>query len=252
MTDNTIPRLLDRVLPRTTRRAIMRQVKVWTARPRVGGIDFGDLRRLSPVCRDWGYSRGTPIDRHYVHRFMERHAADVRGRVLEIGTDELTRQYGGGRVMQSDVLHVADGGPPVTIVANLEDGVGIPAAAFDCAIVTQTLQFIYDVHGAVRSLHRLLKPGGIALVTVPGITKISPEDLERWGHYWSLTHCSAQRLFEEAFPGGSVTVKSGGNVLSATAFLQGIAVEELNVDELDYEDSNFEVLLGIRAQKGPA
>jgi hypothetical protein len=94
-----------------------------------------------------------------------------------------------------------------------------------------------------------LKPGGIALVTVPAITKISRFDMDRWGQYWSFTSKSARLLFEESFTGPGVTVDVAGNVLTATAFLQGIAAEELTPEELDYRDPDFETLIGIRARR---
>jgi SAM-dependent methyltransferase len=221
-------------------------------RPRVGHVAFGDLRRVDPISVDWGFDRGTVIDRYYIDRFLSRHAADVRGRVLEIGTNDMTRKYGGTRVSQSDVLHVANSGPPVTIVGDLSDGAGIPSDAFDCIILTQTLQVVYDVHAVVRTVHRILKPGGVALVTVPAITKISRYDMDRWGQYWSFTTKSARRLFEEAFPVEGVCVEAAGNVLAATAFLQGIAAEELTREELDYRDPDFETLVGIRAMRSKA
>jgi SAM-dependent methyltransferase len=242
-------RMLDWLLPRTARRAVMQRAKRATARPGVGRVDFGDLRRVTPICADWGYGRGTPVDRYYIDRFARRHARDIHGHVLEVGTDELTRRFGGSKVTRSDVLHVADASPPVTIVADLGSGEGLDSTQFDCVLVTQTLHFIYDVHAAVRTLHRILKPGGVALVTVPGISKISPEDMERWGQYWSLTSSSARRLFEEAFPPEAVTVEVGGNVLAATAFLMGIALEELTAAELEHTDEHYQVIVGVRAQK---
>lgn len=245
------PRAVKWFLPRRARRAVMRQVELWSARPRVGGVDFGDLRRPSPICADWGFSRGTPIDRHYTRQFVSRHASDIQGRVLEIGTNELTVQYGGKRVSHSDVLHVIDPAPPVTIVADLTAGQGLPSGAFDCVIATQTLQFIYDVHAVLRTLYRILKPEGVVLATVPGITKISPEDMERWGQYWSFTSRSARQLFEEAFPPEAVHVETYGNVLAATAFLQGVAAEELSEKELDHADRLYEMLVCVRAMKPP-
>ena len=176
----------------------------------------------------------------------------VRLRRMTRKVNELTRQYGGGRVEVSDVLHIADAGPPVTIVGDLVGGAGLPSNHFDCAVVTQTLQFIYDIHAVVRTLHRILKPGGVALVTVPGITKLSPEDMERWGQYWSFTSRSARQLFEEAFAPVDVTVEAGGNVLAAAGFLYGIASEELSAAELDHTDGQFEVVIGIRARKTAA
>jgi SAM-dependent methyltransferase len=240
---------IDRVVPRRVRRQAVRRVRALTVRPPVGGIDFGDLRRLAPISRDWGFERGTVIDRYYIDRFMRQHAADVRGRVLEVGTDVMTRQYGGSQVTQCDVLHVTQSGPPVTIVGDLSDGAGIPSASFDCVIVTQTLHVVYDVPAVVATLHRLLRAGGVALVTVPGITKISRYDMDRWGQFWSFTSRAARRLFEERFPGDAVSVDARGNVLTATAFLQGIAAEELTREELEQVDPDFEVLIGIRARK---
>jgi SAM-dependent methyltransferase len=242
-------RLAERLVPKAFRRRLTRRVRSLMVRPRVGHIAFGDLRRLTPISTDWGFDRGTVIDRYYIDRFLARHAGDVQGRVLEIGTNEMTRKYGGARVSQSDVLHVVNSGPPVTIVGDLSNGAGIPPDAFDCVILTQTLHLVYDVRAVVRTLHRILKPSGVAVVTVPGITKISRYDMDRWGQYWSFTSRSARRLFEETFTPGNVTIDAAGNVLAATAFLQGIAAEELSGDELDYRDPDFETLIGIRAMR---
>ena len=38
------------------------------------GVDWGDLRRTDPVSRDWGYDRGTPIDRRYIEEFLAAHS----------------------------------------------------------------------------------------------------------------------------------------------------------------------------------
>jgi hypothetical protein len=43
------------------------------------------------------------LDRYYIEAFLGRHAADIRGRTLEIGDDTYTLRFG-GRVTQSDVL----------------------------------------------------------------------------------------------------------------------------------------------------
>ena len=242
-------RVAQWIMPKSFRRKLVRQVRSMKLRPGIGSIEFGDLRRLTPISTDWGFERGTVIDRYYIDRFLTRHAADVHGRVLEIGNNDMTKKYGGARVARSDVLHVANSGPPVTIVGDLSDGAGIPADAFDCIILTQTLHLVYDVRAVLRTLHRILKPGGVALVTVPAITKISRFDMDRWGQYWSFTSKSARRLFEESFTEAEVTLDVAGNVLSATAFLQGIAAEELTPEELEYRDPDFETLIGIRARR---
>jgi Methyltransferase domain len=243
--------IADRLVPKATRRSLVRWLRSLTRRPRVGRVDFGDLRRPKPISAEWGFDRGMPIDRFYIDRFLSSESQVVRGRVLEVGSPELTHRHGGGRVTRSDVLHVADARPPVTIVGNLATGEAIPSNAFDCAIVTQTLQFIYDIHGTVQTLHRMLAPGGIALVTVPGVSRISRYDMDRWGQYWCLTTSSARKLFEEAFAPANVDVHAYGNVLAATAFLHGVAAEELEPAELLNLDPDFETLIAIRARKEP-
>ena len=126
------------------RREVRRLEKQRGLRLPVGEVSLGNLRRLEPISRKFGFDRGQPVDRYYVENFLARHAEDVRGRVLEIGHDFYTRQYGGGRVEHSDVLQVAEGNPQATIVADLTRADHVPSDAFDCVILAQTLHLIYD------------------------------------------------------------------------------------------------------------
>lgn len=211
-------------------------------------INFGNLRRLKPVSREFGYDRGQPIDRHYIEAFLARHASDVQGRVLEIGDNAYTTRYGGNRVAQSDVLHVSPDNPAATIVGDLAHADHIESGSFDCFIFTQTLHLIYDVPQAIRTIHRILKPGGVLLATFPGISQISNDQwASEW--LWSFTSLSAQRLFAEVFPADNLKVSTCGNVLAATAFLQGLSAQELTEEELSYHDSRYELLISVRAVK---
>jgi SAM-dependent methyltransferase len=207
------------------------------------------LRRLTPISRVFGLDRGQCIDRFYIERFLSVHARDIRGAVLEIGDDGYARRFGGDHLVTCDVLHVEAGHPGATIVADLVHADGMASGAFDCIIFTQTLQFIYGVQAAVKTLHRLLKPGGVLLTTVPGISQISRFDMDRWGEYWRFTTLSMRRLFEVVFSPASVSVEAYGNVLTAVAFLHGLAAEELRPDELDYHDTDYELLITARAVK---
>ena len=214
----------------------------------VGGPRFGNLRRVTPLSRHFGMERGQPLDRHYIERFLARNSDAIAGRVLEIGDDTYTRRFGGERVAVRDVLHVAEGNPHATIVDDLASGHLIPSNAFDCVILTQTLHLIYDVRAAVATLHRILKPGGIVLATVPGISQIHGG---RWKSvwYWSFTPAAVRRLFAEHFPTADLQVRSHGNVLAASAFLFGLAGEELSLEELDANDPLYPVIVTVRARK---
>jgi SAM-dependent methyltransferase len=211
-------------------------------------VQFGTLRRLTPVSGHWGFDRGVPIDRYYIEQFLAEHVDEIRGHVLEIEDDVYTRRFGGHRVTACDILHLTDENERATIVADLADAQHIPSGTFDCVILTQTLQYIYDTRAVVKTLERILKPEGVLLATLPGITRIGRE---KWpgSWFWGFTTDSARRLFAEAFDTRSVTIEAFGNVLTASAFLYGLAAEELRQDELNHRDPDFEVLIVVRAVK---
>lgn len=217
--------------------------------PPVGRVAPQSLWRLKPISRVYGIDRGQPIDRYYIERFLAAHAHDIHGWVLEIADDIYTRRFGGSRVIRSEVLHVEEGHPKTTLVADLTRADHIPSDTFDCIICTQTLPVIYDLRAAIKTLHRILKPGGVLLATMPGISKISRYDMDRWGYYWNFTSLSAHRLFTEAFDPATIDVQVHGNVLAAIAFLHGLAAEELTQAELDYRDPDYEISIAVRAVK---
>jgi SAM-dependent methyltransferase len=243
---NKLIRILGRrLLPVTTRRKIVRLTR-W---PPVGLVRFGSLRKLKPISPYWGTERGQPIDRFYIERFLANNAQQIKGRVLEIGDNTYTRQFGQNRVTESVVLHVAEQKEHVTLIGSLTDPNSIPATSFDCLIVTQTLQLIFDLHTAICTIYKSLKPGGVALVTVPGISQISRYDMDRWGHYWSFTTRSVEELFSSVFPRQNVQIEAHGNVLASISFLHGLASQELRAAELEYSDPNYQLLITICASR---
>lgn len=236
---------LSRYLSRENRRRLVR-LAAW---PPVGRVRFGQLRSLKPVTRTYGNSRGLEIDRFYIERFLSEHAMDIHGHVLEIKHNTYTRKFGGDRVKKSDILYKIEGDPDATIIADLTHASHLPSNIFDTIIFTQTLQFIYDIKSAIATLYRILKPGGVILVTVPGISQIIREDFDLWGEYWRFTSVSTRYLFAEVFPPESILVQAYGNVLSAISFLEGLAAEDLREEELVANDRDYELLITVRAVK---
>ena len=245
----TLQSLVRGLLPRSTRRFLARTFLRATRYPPIGAVRFGSLRRLTPISTDWGFDRGTPIDRHYIERFLEREAEQVQGHVLEIDTADYTRRFGGDRVRKSDVLHIAEMGPGITMVGDLTSADHLPSETFDCIILTQTLQLIHDTRAALTTAHRLLKPGGVVLLTMPGISPMTGDPEGKWGYHWGFTTLSARTLLEDIFTGGHVEVSAWGNVLTASAFLYGLAAEELTDEELAHRDPTFELLVTARARR---
>jgi hypothetical protein len=207
---------------------------------------------MEPVSRCFGFDRGLPVDRYYIERFLAANSGSIRGRVLEIGDDTYTRRFGGERVKRSDILHVHAGNARATIVGDLSTIVTIPPEIFDCAIVTQTLQMIADPFAALQTLHRILRPSGTLLLTVPGITVLSPE-ADEWSAMWlwSFTRSSIGRMIEQIFVPDLVRIEVHGNVLSSVCMLQGIAVEDITTAELEPHDPEYPVIVAVRATKEP-
>jgi len=213
-------------------------------------VEFGGHLSTTPISRVFGLDRGTPVNRYYIEKFLATRAGLIRGRVLEVGDSEYSRRFGGGQVERGDVLHTIPGNPAATIVGDLTDPATLPTDAFDCFICTQTFDCIFDLHEAVLGSQHLLRPGGVLLATVSGISQISRYDMERWGEYWRFTTASLTRLLQPVFTGG-VEVESFGNVLAATAFLQGLAVEDLpDPALLDEHDPDYQLVITAVACKG--
>ena len=212
-------------------------------------VVFNDASTTKPVSTLFGFDRGTPIDRYYIEKFLADKSHFIHGRVLEIGDNSYSRRFGGDNITAFEVLHATSQNRAATIIGDLVDITTLPKAAVDCFICTQTFNFIFDVRKAVEGAHHLLKPGGVLLATVAGISQISRYDMERWGDYWRFTTASINRLFRPVFTEG-VEVESYGNVLAATAFLQGIVVEDLpDPALLDDRDEDYQLVISIVARK---
>lgn len=245
-------RSLLRPFARRASQLLPRSAVEWIQRTRgrpyripIGSVRFGDLKRLSPISDNFGSDRGTPVDRYYIESFLAQNAGDIRGRVLEADNNIYTRRFGGARAERSDVLSV-EVNSQATIVGDLAQAGTLPAAAFDCIILTQVLQLIFDVRGAVATSYRALKPGGVLLITVPGVTKMG---VKSWPWYWSFTEAALRRLLADQFGEDGVSIEGHGNIFAATAFLYGIALEELDVSDLNTNDSAYPVTVAARAIK---
>ena len=249
MNRGSLKEFAKRVLPAPLRRWMRQTLVRISERPPYKMVRWGSLRRVKPVHAGFSAGRGRYVDRYFIERFLEQNAQCIKGRVLELAGNDYTLRFGGDRVTHSDVLDVRVDHPDATIVADLTVGDGIPSDAFDCIILTQVLNFIYDVKAAIRTIHRILKPGGCVLVSVAGISQAVPDEREYCGDYWRFTSLSLRMLFEEVFPTRNVTVEAHGNVMAAVAFLHGLALEELREDELDYRDPDFELSVLLKAIK---
>lgn len=207
-----------------------------------------NLRVTKPISRVFGLDRGLPIDRFFIEHFLDSNRAVINGTVLEVADDVYSKKFSGaGSVFE--VLHYAYDNPKATIIGNLANSETLPFGKIDCFICTQTLNFIYDVKGAISGIHHILKENGVALVTVAGICQISRYDMDKWGDYWRFTDLSIRRLFGEVFGIENIKVGFYGNVLASVSFLHGLASEELTKEELLVKDQDYQILITVVAKK---
>lgn len=199
-----------------------------------------------PISHDYGFDRGTPIDRYYISDFIDRHAGHIRGRVLEVKSADYTNQFGHD-VDHVDVLDIDDTNRLATVVADLQDAAHVPSDQYDCFIVTQTLQYVFDLNAAIEHSHRFLRPGGVMLATVPTCLQMDKEFIG--GEYWRLTAAACQRLFGRVFGDSNVSVEAHGNYIATTAMLAGVAVEDLSSDELDKSEAEYPIVSCVVACK---
>jgi glycosyltransferase involved in cell wall biosynthesis len=239
-------RFLQRVLPRGVKYRFKRLMGLRPPPP-LKHVRFGDFNRAQPISPNFGFDRGTPVDRYYIEAFVATHRGDIRGRVLEVDDALYCRQFGTG-IVQQDVLDIKASNPRATIVGDLSAPGVLPKDAFDCLVVTQTLHLIYDMPAAVVEMYRALKPGGVLLLTCPGISQIDRGD-EGANWFWSLTRVAAERMFSAVFGAANVSVEARGNVYAAVCFLHGLALEEVDASKLEVLDPSYPLIVSVRALK---
>ncbi len=181
-------------------------------------------RSTDPLSPAVGLDRGRPIDRYYIDRFIEANRALIRGRVLEIKDLEYTSKFGKG-VTQADVLDVNRENTAATVLDDIRSLSTIPDESYDCFIITQVLQYVDDLPAAARAIHRVLRPGGAALITLPTVGKLDGQEDHVSGHFWRF--------------GDRLRIDAWGNARVGMSFLAGLAIEDLTPRELETSDPNY-------------
>jgi SAM-dependent methyltransferase len=213
---------------------------------RVNRPRWGNLRRFEPFSDYYGFERGTPVDRFYIERFLAGHAGDIRGRVLEVGHARYARAFSSPR--EVEIVDNDEMNSQATIVADLAVRASLPSNRFDCFILAQTLQLVEDLDVVLENAWQSLARGGVLLITMPGITRADPE-LARVDR-WRVTPTGLDTLLARSCLDAPREVVGYGNLISAVAFLMGLAAEELEESELTATNPHFTVSVCARVKKG--
>lgn len=205
---------------------------------------WGNFRRTRPFSERFGFERGTPVDRYYLTRFLDRHRSRITGDVLEIQETGYTRRYG----HHLGDVHSIDINPRFapTYVCDLARSTDvIPNDRYDCFLMPNTLCFLRDLDACLRHALRVVRPGGLILATAPCFVPLIPDGPD----YWRLSADGWREIVSRVWPDCDVEIQSEGNCLTATAAMHGLAFEELTPAELDVKDPRYPVLVTVACRK---
>lgn len=198
-----------------------------------------------PLSDYYGFDRGVPIDRFYIERFLEKNKSHIKGACLEILDDTYTKTFGKERVSKSDILDIDKGNKNATIIADLRHMPEVASNSYDSIIITQVLQFIDDPVSALKEIHRILKPGGHVLATMPVVSRVDcASGID--GDFWRFTEASAKTLFKHF---EDARIESHGNCRIGMYFLAGASQEDVSRKILDTDDRQFPLIITALAKK---
>jgi hypothetical protein len=225
----------------------------WRSWPLIRHLRALWFRRLRPLGA--GRSTGLSVIRYYWADFLERHRADIRGHVLEIGETTTVRACGGSAVTQADALDITPHSDEVRVVADLSRADHVPADVYDCFVNQFTTAVIYDIEAALYHAIRILKPGGVLLINFWCVDYYLHRGLDMGTGaplymYWWFTPIQVGNLLRSlCLTDEDYQVTIYGNLLARMAFLLNLSAEELAPHELHYVDPGQPLLICARVVK---
>jgi SAM-dependent methyltransferase len=201
---------------------------------------------LDPLSDDYGFDRGTPLDRWYIERFLAQHREAIRGSVLEVGDPKYCAQFGEGHISKATIVDVDSSNPQATLIADLAEPGSLPADAYDCIILTEVLHLVASPDVCIQNCGTALRGGGSLLVTVPALKRVSPSHPR--SDFWRFTPPGLALLLHRHWQ-GPVSVTSFGNLRVCVGFLLAHVVEDFGEDDLAPNDARFPVTVAANAQK---
>jgi SAM-dependent methyltransferase len=220
----------------TTRLRCLVQKKGW---PR-----WGNLRRVTPFSTNFGFDRGTPVDRYYLAKFLEAHQALITGDVLEIQMSGYTMRYG-HHVRRADSVDIDSAHTPTYVCDLAAAEAVIPSDRYDCFLLPNTLCVLRDIESCLRQALRVIRPGGVILASTAGFVPLTPD----YPDYWHLSAAGWLEITRRVWAGCEIRVETHGNCLAAIAAMLGLVLEELTPAELDVMDPRYPVLITVMCRK---
>jgi len=205
---------------------------------------LGGTNRRKPLSPIWGFERGTPVDRYYLHRFLDEHRRLIAGDVLEVQNRTYTKRFGHD-LGRTDTFDIVGESSPTYLCDLARSETILPTAAYDCLLLPNTLQHLRDLDACLRNALRVVRPGGVILASAAGCIPLTADVAD----YWRLSPAGWREKTAALRPDADIEIAGHGNCLTAVAAQLGLALEELSRDELDAHDPRYPVLTTILCRK---
>ena len=198
------------------------------------------------MSNDYGFDRGTPVNRRYIESFLSDHQTAIFGSVLEVGDARYSVGLGGDRIITQTVVDIDASNPEATLIADLNASESLSRGSYDCLLLVETLHLLSEPAACLKNCWRALRPDGTLLMTVPAMKRLSPAHPE--ADYWRFTPAGLEALMTSNWP-GPFSVRGYGNLRACVAFLLGYIVEEFDDIDLDMSDPRFPLTVAAHARK---
>jgi SAM-dependent methyltransferase len=122
----------------------------------------------------------------------------LTGRLIDIGCGDMPfREYVAAQVTAYDSLDITPHSEDVTFVGDVRDMPMVPSADYDAVVCFEVLEHIADPCQALREIARILKPGGVFIISAPHLSRLHdlPHDYFRFTSY-GLRHLLEKAGFE--------------------------------------------------------
>jgi hypothetical protein len=205
---------------------------------------WGNLRRTSPFSANYGFERGTPVDRFYLERFLMKNQHFISGKILEIQASSYTRRFG-HQIVEAHSVDINGEMNPTFLCDLAECDRVIPSDYYDCFLLPNTVSYLRRPHESLQHALRVVRPGGVILGSSCVLLPLIPDGPQ----YWHITQYGWMELSRGVWPNCEVHIESHGNCLVAVAAMLGLALEELRQEELEANDPRYPVLITFFCRK---
>lgn len=157
-----------------------------------------ERRYLSPALYTQ-YQIALPLAKRYVH-----------GEMIDLGCGRMPfRELLAGQVSTYHSLDFQSQSGEVTFIGDIQEMTMISTARYDSAICLEVLEHVPHPFQAALEIHRILKPGGLLVISVPHLSRLHDEPHD----YFRFTLYGLRRLLEDSgFE--IIEIKKNGGLLS--------------------------------------